>query len=109
MEQLVTSLPWIGAGLALVFAVIWIAISMVHPAFELSNPLVVLLAFIILALAVFVLVLLLSRFNAYMRQFSADAVLVPVRAVLHACGRGEPGHPADRGGAGGPDCHVQPG
>jgi len=63
-------------GFALVFAVIWIAISMVHPAFELSNPLVVLLAFIILALAVFVLVLLLSRFNAYMRQFSADAVLV---------------------------------
>jgi len=63
-------------GFAVIFAAIWICISLVHPAFELSNPLVVLLAFIILALAVFVLVLVLSQFNAYMREVDPDAVFV---------------------------------
>jgi hypothetical protein len=64
------------AGFALIFVVVWTAISFVHPAFELSSPLVILLAFVILALAVFVLFLVLSRFNASMRDVGTEAVLV---------------------------------
>jgi len=63
-------------GFALIFSLIWICISLVHPAFELSNPLVVLLAFIILALAVFVLVLVLSKFNGYMREMGTETPMV---------------------------------
>ena len=67
---------WQIGGFTAIFAAVWFCISLVHPAFELSNPFVVLLAFVILALAVFVLVLVLSRFNASMRQVGSAAVLI---------------------------------
>ena len=54
------------AYFALLLLVIWLAISSVHPAFEIAHPLVVLLAFAIMALAAFVLFLLAGRFRRYM-------------------------------------------
>jgi hypothetical protein len=56
------------AGCALLLALIWLAISQVHPAFEIAHPLVVLLGFAIMAMACFVLVLITSRFNRYSRE-----------------------------------------
>ena len=50
-------------GIGVVFVVIWIFLSQVHPAFDLSNPFVILLAFVILALAIFVISILSGRFN----------------------------------------------
>ncbi len=59
-----------------IFGVIWIFLYLVHPAFELSNPFVVLLAFIILALAAFVISLIFSRFNENMRRLRTAEVLL---------------------------------
>ncbi len=59
---------WQVTWLALIFGAIWIVLSAVHPAFNLSNPVVVLLAFVILSLALFVITLVFSRFNTHMRQ-----------------------------------------
>ncbi len=67
---------WQIAGFAGIFAVIWFFLSAVHPAFELSNPVVILLAFVILALAVFVIWLVFSRFNENMRRLRVDEVLL---------------------------------
>ncbi len=49
-------------------ALVWLAISQVHPAFSIAHPLIVLMAFVIMAMACFVLVLILSRFNSYMKE-----------------------------------------
>ncbi|HID11538.1 MAG TPA: M28 family peptidase [Candidatus Latescibacteria bacterium] len=51
------------AGFAGIFAVIWVLLWFVHPAFQLSNPFVVLLAFVILALAILVMAIILSKFS----------------------------------------------
>ena len=56
------------AGFGLVLLIIWLAISQVHPAFEIAHPLVILLAFAIMALASFVLFMVIGRFNRYMRM-----------------------------------------
>ncbi len=64
------------AGFIGIFVVIWLFLSRVHPAFELSNPLVVLLAFVILALAIFVISLVFSRFNENMRRLRTPEVLL---------------------------------
>ena len=45
---------------------IWTIMSLVHPAFELAHPLVIVLAFSIMAMAGFVMSLVSSRFNRYM-------------------------------------------
>ena len=45
---------------------IWTIMSLVHPAFELAHPLVIVLAFSIMAMATFVISLISSRFNRYM-------------------------------------------
>ncbi len=63
-------------GFAGIFFVIWLFLSRVHPAFEISNPLVVLLAFIILALAAFVITLVFKRFNENMRRLRVPEVLL---------------------------------
>ncbi len=59
------------AGCAALLALIWLLISQIHPAFEIAHPLVVLLGFAIMAMAVFVLVLITSRFNRYSRERKA--------------------------------------
>ena len=63
-------------GFGAAFVVIWIFLSQVHPAFDLSNPFVILLAFVILALAVFVISIVSSRFSDNIRQLRAEEVLL---------------------------------
>ena len=48
--------------------IVWMAISSVHPAFEIAHPLVVLLAFAIMALAAFVLFMIIGRFRRYLDE-----------------------------------------
>ena len=64
------------AGFALLLLGIWAVISQVHPAFEIASPLVVLLAFAIMAMAVFVLLLVGGRFNRHMRDYQARTAQV---------------------------------
>ena len=61
----------LGFGAAL--AIVWLAISQVHPAFAIAHPLVILLSFAIMAMAAFVLFLIAGRFNRHMRE-RGDAV-----------------------------------
>ena len=56
------------AGFGALLAVVWLAVSQVHPAFAIAHPLVILLAFAIMAMAGFVLVLISSRFNSFMKE-----------------------------------------
>ncbi len=63
-------------GVMGLFLLVWLVLNFVHPAFELSNPIVILLAFIVLALAVFVISLVVSRFNDQMKRMKAEAAVV---------------------------------
>ena len=63
-------------GFAGIFVVIWIFLSIVHPAFDLSNPFVILLAFVLLSLATFVISLVFSRFNSQMRNLRTEAAII---------------------------------
>ena len=56
------------AGFGALLAIVWLVISQVHPAFAIAHPLVILLAFAIMAMAGFVLVLIISRFNSFMKE-----------------------------------------
>ena len=55
-------------GFGALLAIVWLAISQVHPAFAIAHPLVILLAFAIMAMAGLVLVLISSRFNSFMKE-----------------------------------------
>ena len=59
------------AGFGGLLLLIWIAISQVHPAFAIAHPLVILLAFAIMAMAAFVMAMISSRFNSYMKAYQA--------------------------------------
>ena len=63
-------------GFSGVFVVIWMFLSQVHPAFELSSPLVILLAFVIFALAIFVISIVSARFNENIRRLRSAEVLL---------------------------------
>ncbi|MDE2952990.1 MAG: hypothetical protein OXR71_00560 [Gemmatimonadota bacterium] len=63
-------------GFSVVFVVIWTVLAQVHPAFDLSNPFVILLAFVILALAVFVISIVSGRFHDNIRQLRTEEVLL---------------------------------
>ncbi|MBI4531532.1 MAG: M28 family peptidase, partial [Candidatus Latescibacteria bacterium] len=63
-------------GFSGIFIAIWIIMSWVHPAFELSNPFVILLAFLILALAILVITLIVSRFNEQMKRLRTEVAVV---------------------------------
>ena len=64
------------AGFGLLLLAIWLILAQVHPAFELAEPLVVLLAFAIMAMAAFVLFMLVSRFNRVMAQYQSQQMRV---------------------------------
>ena len=64
---------WQLSGFALILAVVWAAISQVHPAFAIAHPGVVLLAFVIMAMAAFVFAMIYSRFNHYVKERQALA------------------------------------
>lgn len=71
-----SDIRWQIVGFGGIFLVIWIFLWQVHPAFQLSNPFVILLAFVILALAIFVISIVFSRFNVTMRQLKHRASVV---------------------------------
>ncbi|MCK5327100.1 MAG: ABC transporter permease, partial [Candidatus Latescibacteria bacterium] len=78
-ERLLFAFPQITkqiAGFAVIFLAIWLILWWVHPAFQLSNPAVILLAFVILALAVLVMVLISSKFNRQMRALRTEIAMV---------------------------------
>ncbi|MCE2447259.1 MAG: M28 family peptidase [Candidatus Latescibacteria bacterium] len=64
------------AGFGLLLLAIWLILAQVHPAFELAEPLVVLLAFAIMAMAVFVLFMVVGRFNRVMAQHQSQQTRV---------------------------------
>ncbi|MCZ6634929.1 MAG: hypothetical protein O7G87_16130, partial [bacterium] len=79
VERLVftaSDIRWQILGLTGVFIVIWMLISQVHPAFQLSNPFVILLSFVIMFLALFVIAIVFGRFNDNMRRLRSDDVLL---------------------------------
>ena len=59
-------------GFVGVFMVIWTILWLVHPAFQLSNPFVILLAFVIIALAVLVMSIISGRFNEQMKKLRIE-------------------------------------
>ncbi|MDA0748324.1 MAG: M28 family peptidase, partial [bacterium] len=63
-------------GFSGIFVLIWIFLSLVHPAFDLSNPFVILLAFILMSLAIFVIGLIFSRFNQQIRRLRTEAAII---------------------------------
>ncbi len=63
-------------GFVGVFIAIWIVLWLVHPAFQLSNPFVILLAFVILALAVMVMWLISGRFNEQMKKLRTEVAVI---------------------------------
>jgi len=65
-------------NLAGIFLASWVILAQVHPAFDLANPFVILLAILIGVTGLFVVTMLSSRFNAFMlahrlQQGGADA------------------------------------
>ncbi len=63
-------------GFVGVFLAIWIVLWLVHPAFQLSNPFVILLAFIIIALAVLVMSIISGRFNEQMKKLRTEVAVI---------------------------------
>lgn len=59
------------AGFGGLLFAIWMVISQIHPAFAIAHPLVILLAFAIMVMAVFVLLMITSRFNRFMKMHNA--------------------------------------
>ncbi len=59
-----------------VFMTIWTVLWLVHPAFQLSNPFVILLAFIIIALAVLVISIISGRFNEQMKKLRTEVAVI---------------------------------
>ncbi len=56
-----------------IMLVIWMILAQVHPAFELAHPVIVLLALMVMVMAVFVITLVMSRFNSYMAELRQRA------------------------------------
>ncbi|MEE3234525.1 MAG: FtsX-like permease family protein [Candidatus Latescibacterota bacterium] len=78
-ERLIFASPDIRRQLMGFFGILllaWVLISQVHPAFEIAHPLVVLLAFAIMAMAILVLIMIISRFNRFMREYQAKTANV---------------------------------
>ena len=63
-------------GFSFVFLVIWVILSFVHPAFQLSNPFVILLAFVILTLALLVMFIISGRFNEQMKKLRTEVAVI---------------------------------
>ncbi len=71
-----SDIRWQIAGFSLLLLMIWGLISQVHPAFEIAHPLIILLAFSIMAMALFVLAMVSSRFNRFLREYQAEQAKV---------------------------------
>ena len=64
------------AGFGLFLLAIWLILAQVHPAFALAEPLVVLLAFAIMAMGALVLFMVVGRFNRVMAQHQSQQTRV---------------------------------
>ncbi len=49
-----------------ILLVIWVILAQVHPAFQIAHPVIILLALMISVMALFVVMLIIGRFNAFM-------------------------------------------
>ena len=63
-------------GFTLLLFLVWLIIAQIHPAFEIANPMIILLAFAIMAMSFFVLAMVIGRFNRYMRDYQLSAAKV---------------------------------
>ena len=63
-------------GLATLVLLIWMIISQVHPAFDLAHPLVIVLAFTIMAMAILVMWMVSARFNKTAAEFRSRVAQV---------------------------------
>ncbi len=63
-------------GFVSIFAAIWAVLSLVHPAFQLSNPFVILLAFVIMTLAILVMFIISGRFNDQMKRLRTEVAVI---------------------------------
>ncbi len=62
---------------ALIFIVIFFILRFVHPAFEISSsPYIILIAFVTAVLAIYVLAMLISKFNAQMRRLRSKTTAI---------------------------------
>ena len=57
------------AAFGLILLVVWVLLSQVHPAFALAHPVVVILGFTIMAIAVFVLSMISARFSRARQEY----------------------------------------
>jgi cell division protein FtsX len=58
---------------AIMFALVFLVLSQVHPAFDLSTqPLIILLSFLIMALALIVIALVTTKFNQQLKQMKQE-------------------------------------
>jgi len=64
------------AGFGFLLLVVWVILSQIHPAFAIAHPLIILLAFSIMAMAVFVLSMISTRFNFFMKEHKAKAAMI---------------------------------
>ena len=62
-------LAWFGG----IMLVIWVILSQVHPAFELAHPVIVLVALMVMIMALFVISLVIGRFNVFMTDLRQRA------------------------------------
>ena len=60
---------WQIGGFAVLLLIVWTLISQVHPAFDIAHPLIILLAFFMMAMATFVLGMLSTRFNRFLKEY----------------------------------------
>ena len=63
-------------GLAALVLLIWMIISQVHPAFDLAHPLVIVLAFTIMAMAILVMWMVSARFNKTAAEYRSRVAQV---------------------------------
>ena len=67
---------WQIGGFAVLLLIVWTLISQVHPAFDIAHPLIILLAFFMMAMATFVLGMLSTRFNRFLKEYQAEKAKV---------------------------------
>ncbi len=63
-------------GLAVLVLLIWMILSQVHPAFDIAHPLVIVLAFTIMAMAILVLWMVSARFNKTAAEYRSRVAQV---------------------------------
>ena len=83
-------------GVGDLFLAIFLVFSQIHPAFDITNPVIVLLAFIMLALSCIVIGLIAGKFEEQLKQMNQSSRAASTRPTSGACrsrsGRVQSGH-----------------